>query len=111
MSCAQGADTGVRASALICTARRADTAPAWEERATTFEAECLLQGRKRYALAVPAARKGLYTSWIYYDGDKFVSDVTGKSEEEFGIRATLRVGGQCRKLCKVRLVGVRAFAR
>ena len=78
VSCAQGADTGGPASALICTARRADTAPAWEERATTFEAECLLQGRKRYALAVPAARKGLYTSWIYYDGDINVSDVVGK---------------------------------
>src|SRR6267142_134209 len=74
-SYAQGADTGVRASALICTARRADIAPGGEGGGTTFEAECPLRGRKRYALAVSGAWKGVCTSWICYGGDKFVSGV------------------------------------
>jgi hypothetical protein len=76
-SYAQGADTGVRASALICTCRRADIAPGGEGGGTPFEAECLLQERRRYALGVSGAGEGLFTSRIYYGGDKFVSDVAG----------------------------------
>ena len=57
---AQGGDTGVWASALICTGRRAGIAPGGEERGTPFEAGCLLRGRGRYGAGVFSAWGGVF---------------------------------------------------